>query len=71
MSLQLILHKSGSVTELGITPINGFSELRPIVRPAQPIEGRDENVRIFRDRDASYDNALNISACWLTVTDCI
>jgi hypothetical protein len=60
VSLQLILLGSGSVTELGMSPINGFGELMSIVRQAQLIEGRDENVQTFLCGDASSDSTLNI-----------
>jgi hypothetical protein len=67
--LNLILLGSGSITELGMTPINGFGELKPIIQQAQSIEGRDKNVRTFLCADASSDNTLKISACSLTVPE--
>jgi hypothetical protein len=47
MSLQLILLGSGSVTKLGMIPINGFGKLMSTVRQAQLIEGAMRMSELF------------------------
>jgi hypothetical protein len=47
MSLNLIVLGSGSITKLGMIPINGFGELKPTVRQAQSIEGAIRISELF------------------------